>query len=682
MVSDVSSDLEYQLNTDASSTPTLEWLDDFSGGGDLDIFEAKHLIQLANICMVYLEEGQASFREKVQDRKKDAETQLDRLRHKKLQGDEREARRRLKKIINISEGKKGWMSISTEEAGMLLTLAENPKQPEADNVHRATLAMLAEIEVLIKSKGEFERRVNIWMGTIHNRLRSFSYFSQMQNRNYLPSGKSEAWERTCNVTSLGMTLDALTISPHQFNKDYRLDIIKVYCALQNKDKVDMVLWEQEVSQLRMPNFLQLVAIHWFWEQLIDGNKCKKLAQNRGEYKLNARCPALKSCGKFHTFLEKKQITMASICAKNAITSSVGIFEILASRFGLQQYRVTTETFDSLPSVGREITRHLNKQQTLLRLILASSLSTLWNSDEDSTGIARLLWSIGFRPEISKKELGDRLTLTYGPLNTSLENEIKKVKAFSGSTEDNFTNKDMRDLVGCMIRIIVSKLTIKDDQKETDDERNKIIASYGIDEVLTKAKELGFNRDIKSILSSKSKNDRKLINRLKVYKEFTIWLNTDLLWIEIVENFHCNIEVERDVTVVKEWLDDSNTPKTLEKHITAIVVEWNKTQKLLDKFRKSTGLELRKAVMEKVEPLLKDGAAIVVNQKGHYTFLVEVNENGIIVNDPAWLPKLGSKGRNTKHSWGEASRLGFFRAYHVFFHPDLPKGHPRYRAPNK
>jgi hypothetical protein len=92
----------------------------------------------------------------------------------------------------------------------------------------------------------------------YRKLNSLSpYFTQMANQNFLPNFKegNEAWSRTCNLTSMSMTLTALGIAPTDFNGDMAL-LTMIAAQLDPALKT-----ADDVANLRMPDFLQLVVIY-------------------------------------------------------------------------------------------------------------------------------------------------------------------------------------------------------------------------------------------------------------------------------------------------------------------------------------------------------------------------------------------------------------------------------------
>jgi hypothetical protein len=86
--------------------------------------------------------------------------------------------------------------------------------------------------------------------SLYQRLNTLTpYYTQMGNINVLYTDK-EAWARTCNVTSVAMALEALGVKIGDFTGDANL-MARIAAAYQIPS----------VSSLRMPDFLQLVAIY-------------------------------------------------------------------------------------------------------------------------------------------------------------------------------------------------------------------------------------------------------------------------------------------------------------------------------------------------------------------------------------------------------------------------------------
>lgn len=102
------------------------------------------------------------------------------------------------------------------------------------------------------------------------------YYTQMANLNLL-QGDSRAWTRTCNVTSLSMSLEALGITPADFTGDFaRLRRIAETLEVWRYDKYDnkkdrgvAAYCFTDVTDLRLPDFLQFVAVYVMCDPLID-----------------------------------------------------------------------------------------------------------------------------------------------------------------------------------------------------------------------------------------------------------------------------------------------------------------------------------------------------------------------------------------------------------------------------
>jgi hypothetical protein len=129
-------------------------------------------------------------------------------------------------------------------------------------------------------------------GYLNHRLsKAAPYYTQMANLNLL-EGDSRAWTRTCNLTSLSMSLEALGIGPEDFNGDRaRLQRIAETLEVWRYDKFKKDEEKEEakkkkyknykrgpvigaysigdVTNLRMPDFLQFVAVYVVADPLID-----------------------------------------------------------------------------------------------------------------------------------------------------------------------------------------------------------------------------------------------------------------------------------------------------------------------------------------------------------------------------------------------------------------------------
>ena len=238
----------------------------------------------------------------------------------------------------------------------------------------------------------------------------------------------------------------------------------------------------------------------------------------------------------------------------------------------------------------------------------------------------------------------------------------------------------RDLINVTIRLIVADMVKKSDRKISEGELGKILVSHDMEKIMEKVAELSLNAQLKDILKSKDKKKIKIKKSLDKYKKHKEYLNTTLLWLKIAELFNCNAVGDYEIKRAKEDLKNNPTPNSLNKFVEEIFTQWERTNRLLSNFKKTNGRQLRQGVYKEVKPLLDKGAAILVLRKGHYVFLVEVNEIGIILNDPAGgLRPDGSMGKNSKHTWASAAKFAFFRAFHVFFHPDKKQGNPWFDA---
>ncbi|MCB0005253.1 MAG: hypothetical protein KDE04_02330, partial [Anaerolineales bacterium] len=93
------------------------------------------------------------------------------------------------------------------------------------------------------------------IGYYHQQLNTLTpFFTQMANMNILHKGKSDAWRRTCNVTSLSMVLLSLGVGADAFNGDKDL-LVKI----ANHLEPSINSWDNLMA-LRMPDFVQFVAV--------------------------------------------------------------------------------------------------------------------------------------------------------------------------------------------------------------------------------------------------------------------------------------------------------------------------------------------------------------------------------------------------------------------------------------
>ncbi|MBE9129619.1 MULTISPECIES: hypothetical protein [unclassified Coleofasciculus] len=85
------------------------------------------------------------------------------------------------------------------------------------------------------------------------------YYTQTANANILSKSKTEAWKRTCNITTIGMTLEGLGKSTSSFTGNIILigNIAKYFEGALQEKEADA----SNVTSLRFPDFLQLVAIY-------------------------------------------------------------------------------------------------------------------------------------------------------------------------------------------------------------------------------------------------------------------------------------------------------------------------------------------------------------------------------------------------------------------------------------
>jgi hypothetical protein len=124
------------------------------------------------------------------------------------------------------------------------------------------------IDELKSSSGLSAAEVASVMAYLYRELaRVAPYYFQMVNANILEKDNTKAGGRTCNVTSLAMTLEALGKS----SKDYAgpevrmLPLIAKVLPGRVDTAVDRVAGEEEMAALRLPDFLQILAVSKFLE---------------------------------------------------------------------------------------------------------------------------------------------------------------------------------------------------------------------------------------------------------------------------------------------------------------------------------------------------------------------------------------------------------------------------------
>lgn len=68
---------------------------------------------------------------------------------------------------------------------------------------------------------------------------------------------------------------------------------------------------------------------------------------------------------------------------------------------------------------------------------------------------------------------------------------------------------------------------------------------------------------------------------------------------------------------------------------------------------------KRNVKKQLEPWLDQGGQVVANKPGHYVRLENIDDSGIVIDDPA------TKGKNFRMTWAKANEGGYFRSYMVF-----------------
>jgi hypothetical protein len=97
---------------------------------------------------------------------------------------------------------------------------------------------------------------------LSQKFRQFTpYYTQMANFNLLAGEGHEAWRRTCNLTSLGMALEGLALSPATVLGDQKSvdpKLLDKIAALRGLPSA--------ASASRMPDFLEILAVYVVYEQ--------------------------------------------------------------------------------------------------------------------------------------------------------------------------------------------------------------------------------------------------------------------------------------------------------------------------------------------------------------------------------------------------------------------------------
>ncbi len=83
----------------------------------------------------------------------------------------------------------------------------------------------------------------------------------------------------------------------------------------------------------------------------------------------------------------------------------------------------------------------------------------------------------------------------------------------------------------------------------------------------------------------------------------------------------------------------------------------------DKYRKEHERYHQQDILKIVLPFINTGFQVVVNVKGHYVRLENIEDDGIRYDDP-YVGSKKTKGKSTFLSWGDSSKFGFFRNFHL------------------
>lgn len=656
----------YQIDSAILSEAFLYELEAFSDK-DLFIEDSKILLfqialilgYIAQIELEYLQLVEQNFEKGVAQR----EDKIEELENKRAVAAKKSERRRNTRAIQqakkdlrqfLSNAKHGkWRQYTMEEVQSYLAVAVNPDRKEVTKLILPLRKMMNLLLKILKPTPEkFRFLVEKWVEEQRKNLLKYAYYSQQLNSNYLKS-KGAAWTRTCNITSLAMVLDALGFTPENYDVTKREILIKIYCQLEYRKLCNNTIWSQELSKLYLPDFLQLVAIEYFYEILNENPKYAKKPLT-------------------------KQIQLAKIKARGAITDEASIFEKLASRFGLKRTKISGTSFDSIPSLGIRVKRYFNEQQALLEALLPHLIKAVWekpenfgNTEKEEIEISPVPFVMrlaGYRYQKERINLGEKEILLLGPKTKDIEKLIEEKLGAGSFVESLPALIYLNNLTDLMIRHLVANNLDIEKEEELKEVQRQIYDELPIENVLKKAEGKGMKKEYAIFIkeekpkSVKKKNDK-----------YSKWWNIEVLWVKISRFFNFALEGSMEFEIFKKLLKRGEFTPEISEILTTIHDHWEKAEDLINKYQKSFGWKkFRAEVLTRIKPLLDQGAAIIVLRKGHYVFLIGMNEDGITLNDPAsGLKNDGSVGRNSHISWQKANTLSFFRAYHVFYHPSNP-----------
>ncbi|MEL6559623.1 MAG: DUF4157 domain-containing protein [Bacteroidota bacterium] len=161
----------------------------------------------------------------------------------------------------------------------------SPEVREAKNKLQATIRRLLK-NLSAKGSNYKTAYVEQFKAKTYRKLTRFvNYSTQLANFNYLPSGGTKAWTRTCNVSTLAMTLELLGKSAKDFTGDKKV-MVKIGRSLDA-----YLINYDRIAALPLDDFLQLVVMY---QQ--DAAAVKKLEKNIGRAKETAIALKLQSGG--------------------------------------------------------------------------------------------------------------------------------------------------------------------------------------------------------------------------------------------------------------------------------------------------------------------------------------------------------------------------------------------------
>lgn len=160
--------------------------------------------------------------------------------------------------VHLSKSKK----TATDKSKDLQNPSEYKKYYEGSSqVREAKNKLQATIRRLLKNlsaKGSNHKTAYVkqFKAKTYRKLTQYvNYSTQLANFNYLPSGGSKAWTRTCNVSTLAMTLELLGKSAKDFTGDKRV-MVKIGRSLDA-----YLINYDRIAALPFDDFLQLAVIY-------------------------------------------------------------------------------------------------------------------------------------------------------------------------------------------------------------------------------------------------------------------------------------------------------------------------------------------------------------------------------------------------------------------------------------